>query len=136
LIHLDTNAAIALLNETPPAMRIRYDAARAARMPIALSIIVYHELMYGAAAGQRRKENEDKISLFINSGGLSVLPFTEADTHEAADIRAHLRRIGKPIGPYDVLIAGQARRAGATLVTANHREFERVPGLLVIDWSV
>ena len=66
---------------------------------------------------------------------LTLLPFEEADAREAADIRAHLRRLATPIGPYDVLIAAQARRAGAPLVTANSREFEPVPGLIVTDWA-
>jgi tRNA(fMet)-specific endonuclease VapC len=46
-----------------------------------------------------------------------------------------LARAGTPIGPYDALIAGQARRRGATLVTANQREFARVPGLKTGDWA-
>jgi len=135
VIHLDTNAAIALLNDRPPAVRTRFDEARAAHTPLALSIVVYHELMYGAAASERRRENEQKIALFVAAGGLDIPPFEQADAKEAADIRAHLRRLGSPIGPYDVLIAGQARRAGATLVTTNGREFERVPGLTVADWA-
>jgi hypothetical protein len=53
----------------------------------------------------------------------------------AGDIRAVLERQGMPIGPYDCLIAAQARCRGATLVTANGREFDRVPGLLVADWT-
>ena len=47
----------------------------------------------------------------------------------------HLRKRGTPIGPYDTLIAAQARRRGATLVTSNLREFERVPGLALADWG-
>jgi tRNA(fMet)-specific endonuclease VapC len=64
-----------------------------------------------------------------------LLPFEAGDATEAADIRAQLRRSARPIGPYDVLIAAQARRAGATLITANTREFARVPGLTVVDWA-
>jgi tRNA(fMet)-specific endonuclease VapC len=135
VIHLDTNAAIALLNDRQPAVRTRFDEARAAHTPLALSIVVYHELMYGAAASERRRENEHKIALFVAAGRLDVPAFEQGDAQDAADIRAHLRRLGAPIGPYDVLIAGQARRAGATLVTANSREFERVPGLTVSDWA-
>lgn len=135
MIHLDTNVAIALLNGSPPKVRARFDAALAAKAPIAVSIVVYHELMYGAAASERRKENEEKVALFVAAGGIRILPYEERDAEEAADIRAHLKRAGAPIGPYDVLIAGQARRAGATLVTANGREFKRVPGLTVVDWA-
>ena len=103
--------------------------------PLGLSMIVYHELMHGAAHSQRRGANENKIALLIASGGLDS-SFEQADARDAADIRAYLRRKATPIGPYDVLIAGQARRAGASLVTANGKEFERVPGLIVVDWAL
>lgn len=135
MIHLDTNVAIALLNDSQPQVRARFDEARAAGTPFSLSMIVYHELMYGAAASRRRKANEDKIALFIAAGDIALLPFEAADVHEAADIRAHLKRAARPIGPYDVLIAAQARRAGTPLVTANTSEFSRVPGLIVTDWA-
>ncbi|MEA2898642.1 MAG: tRNA(fMet)-specific endonuclease VapC [Bradyrhizobium sp.] len=135
MIYLDTNVAIALLNDVQPRVRARFDAAQAAGTPFSLSMIVYYELMYGAAASQRRKANEDKIALFIASGGIALRAFEAADAVEAAEIRAQLKRTAKPIGPYDVLIAAQARRAGTTLVTANTREFERVPGLIVVDWA-
>jgi tRNA(fMet)-specific endonuclease VapC len=52
----------------------------------------------------------------------------------AGDIRAELEKMGTPIGHYDYLIAAQARRRGAALVTLNQREFARVPGLIVMDW--
>ena len=63
------------------------------------------------------------------------MTFDAEDAHEAGDIRALLERAGTPIGPYDILIAAQARRRGATLVTANTREFARVPGLKTEDWT-
>ena len=135
MIHLDTNVAIALLNNRQPHVRIRFDAALAAKTPLALSAVVFHELMYGAAASERRTANEEKISVFIGSGRIELLPFETGDASEAADIRAHLKRIGLPIGPYDLMIAAQARRAGVLLVTANTREFERVPGLTLVDWA-
>lgn len=135
MIHLDTNVTIALLSEAQPRVRAQFEAARTAGTPIGLSMIVYYELMYGAAASKRRKDNEDKVALFIASGDIALLPFDSADAVEAADIRAHLKRTAKPIGPYDLLIAAQARRAGTTLVTANTREFSRVPGLTVMDWA-
>ena len=66
---------------------------------------------------------------------LSPLPFDEEDAAQSAGLRAILETAGTPIGPYDVLIAGQSLRHGATLVTANTREFARVPGLNVEDWA-
>jgi tRNA(fMet)-specific endonuclease VapC len=135
MIHLDTNVVIALLNGRPDQVRGHFDAARKAGVPIGLSSIVYHELMYGAAASARRRDNEQKVVLFIASGRIALIDFNEPDATEAADIRAYLRRRGTPIGPYDVLIAAQARRAGTALVTANTGEFARVPGLQVLDWA-
>jgi len=135
MIHLDTNVAIALLNGRPRQVRTHFDAAHGARIPIGLSSVVYHELMYGAAASARRRDNEEKIALFIASARIALIDFNEADAGEAADIRAYLRRQGTPIGPYDVLIAAQARRAGTALVTADTSEFSRVPGLQVLDWA-
>jgi tRNA(fMet)-specific endonuclease VapC len=63
-------------------------------------------------------------------------PFEPEDAEEAGDIRAELERAGTPIGPYDVLIAAQARRRSALLVTANMGEFTRVPGLRIEDWAI
>ena len=57
MIHLDTNAAIALLNERPPIVRARYREARGSGVAFALSIIVFHELLYGAAASRPSHSN-------------------------------------------------------------------------------
>jgi tRNA(fMet)-specific endonuclease VapC len=70
------------------------------------------------------------------SGHVVVVGFEEEDAVIAGDLRAELERAGTPIGPYDLLIAAQALRSGSTLVTANVREFRRVPGLAVEDWTV
>ena len=73
-----------------------------------------------------------RISCQVRS---QVFDFEPDDAEEAGDIRAALERAGTPIGPYDVLIAAQARRRGAMLVTANRREFARVPRLKTEDWA-
>ena len=134
MIHLDTNVAIALLNDRQPQVRVRFDAARGTAV-LGMSVIVYHELMYGAANSARKQENQEKVTVFVAAGNFLLLALAEEDAREAADIRAHLKRQGQPIGPYDVLIAAQARRTGSTLVTANTDEFRRVPGLVIADWS-
>ncbi len=66
---------------------------------------------------------------------LEVLEFDKEDARQAGEIRAELTRIGMPIGPYDILIAGQAKSRDMTLVTRNTREFERVEGLRLVDWE-
>jgi tRNA(fMet)-specific endonuclease VapC len=66
---------------------------------------------------------------------LAVLDFDAAAAESFADIRAELERSGKPIGPYDMLIAGHARSWGLTVVSYNRWEFERVPGLRVETWA-
>ncbi len=58
---------------------------------------------------------------------VSILPFEPEDAEEAGEIRAELERLGTPIGPYDVLIAAQARRRSALLVTANMRSSSAYP---------
>ena len=136
MIHLDTNATIALLNQRAPRVRENLNASLAIGIPLFLSAIVFHELLYGAAYSGRREANENKIALFIAMARVTVLPFTDAEARDAADIRAHLRRLAEPIGTLEVLIAAQARRAGALLVTANLREFRRVPGLTIENWAV
>jgi tRNA(fMet)-specific endonuclease VapC len=91
-------------------------------------------MRFGIARINRREHSERLLERFLGLG-IDVLPFDAEDAAHAGDIRAHLESKGTPIGPYDCLIAAQARRRRATLVTANGREFERVPGLMVADWA-
>ena len=66
---------------------------------------------------------------------LSVVEFDREDARQAGEIRAALAATGTPIGPYDVLIAGQARARDLILITRNVSEFSRVSGLRVEDWQ-
>jgi tRNA(fMet)-specific endonuclease VapC len=126
---LDANAVIALLNDTtsPIARRIRRYAPR----DFSVSAVVIHELYYGAFKSQRVEQNVARVDALQ----FSVLEFDEEDARQAGQIRAHLASKGTPIGPYDVLIAGQAKARELTLVTHDTDEFERVPGLKVEDWK-
>ncbi len=131
---LDTNAVIAILKNDPPGVRRCLRRAIEEEATIAVSSVVLYELWYGVARSARREENADRIRAFL-SGAVSIVEFDEEDAAHAGDIRADLEKTGTPIGPYDVLIAAQAKRTGATLVTANLREFTRVAGLSVEDWT-
>ena len=92
------------------------------------------ELDYGIAKSDRAEQARVLLDGFL-SAGIGQPSFDAEDAREAADIRAFLERQGTPIGPFDYLVAAQARRRGAALVTLNRREFERVPGLMVTDWA-
>jgi tRNA(fMet)-specific endonuclease VapC len=134
MICLDTNAVIAVLNDRNSPVRTRIAGAVRRRRALAVSSIVLFELRYGAAKSARPNRNAERIDDFL-AGPIDVLPFDAADAGEAGDIRAELERLGTPIGPYDLLVAAQARRRNAILVTANAREFARVPRLSLEDWA-
>jgi tRNA(fMet)-specific endonuclease VapC len=125
---LDSNAVIALFKGNPDFLnRLRQYQPQDFGLPS----IVAHEFYFGAYHSQRREENLARVD------GLrfEILDFTAEDARQAGAIRAHLAAAGTPIGPYDVLIAGQALSRGLTLVTRNGREFVRVPSLIVEDWE-
>jgi tRNA(fMet)-specific endonuclease VapC len=131
---LDTNAVIALLANRPAVVRERFRRAAAQASGIAVSSIVLFELWYGVARSEHRQQNTERLRTFL-SGNVAVVHFEEEDSAIAGELRAELERAGTPIGPYDLLIAGQALRTGATLVTANVAEFRRVPDLVWEDWT-
>ncbi len=93
-----------------------------------------YELWYGVGRSDRRRENAERPRIFLSSS-IAVVAFNEQDAVTAGDLRGLLEAEGRPIGPYDLLVAAQALRIRATLVTANVREFARVRGLLTEDWT-
>jgi tRNA(fMet)-specific endonuclease VapC len=130
---LDTNAVIAVINNQP-GFRKRLRRASGRGNSIAVSSVVLFELWYGVGRSRRSKETAERLRVFL-SGAIDVVPFSEEDAKTAGTLRADLEAVGKPVGPYDLLIAAQALRSRATLVTANASEFRRVPGLVVQDWT-
>jgi tRNA(fMet)-specific endonuclease VapC len=132
---LDTNAVVALLRNKPSVVRERYRAALASGDSLALSSVVVFELWYGVAKSSQVQQNTDRLRVLL-SGDLDLLDFDDEDARSAGQIRATLEKDGKPIGAYDVLIAGQALRRGLTVVTVNTSEFSRVAGLSWQDWTV
>ena len=131
---LDTNAVIALLRNSPAGVRTRLRQAVSEGGSIGVPSVVLYELWYGVARSQRRRENADRLRVFL-SGNLDIVPFEEDDAVAAGELRAALETAGTPIGPYDLLIAAQAVRNRVTLVTANVSEFARVRGLSWRDWT-
>jgi tRNA(fMet)-specific endonuclease VapC len=125
---LDSTVVIALLRgDQTLIQRIQTYAPGDLAMPS----IVAHELFYGAYKSRRAQTN---LAL-IEALQFPVLEFDWEDARRGGELRAHLAARGTPIGPYDVLIAGQALARDLILVTHNGREFQRVPGLMVEDWQ-
>jgi len=127
---LDSNAVIALLNDGHCLLAQRVRQNRPS--DIGISSIVSHELFYGAFKSRRVERN---VAL-VDSLQFEVLEFDKEDARQAGEVRAALAAQGTPIGPYDVLIAGQAMARKLVLVTHNTAEFGRVSGLQVEDWEV
>lgn len=127
---LDTNIVSELIqNPSGPAAQ----RARAVEDMIAVSITVAAELRYGCAkkASPRLTRKVEDFLLHV-----PVLPLAApVDEHYGA-IRARLEIVGRPIGSNDLLIAAHAYALGATMVTANTREFERIEGLTIENWII
>ncbi|KRA64429.1 hypothetical protein ASD89_20200 [Caulobacter sp. Root656] len=133
ILSLDTNVIIDLVRGRRPAVRQRHRLAVLNSDMLVASLMVFHELQFGVAIGRDSEAEARAVEIVLQ--GISIEPFTEQDMLRAAQVRARLRSLGRPIGAYDVLIAGQALARGWTLVTSNVAEFARVDGLDIQDWS-
>jgi len=135
MICLDTNIIIAVINQRAAAVRQRLMKTLHEGTIVGIPTVVLYELWYGIKKSARAQQNTDALDGFL-ALDVTPWPFEPEDAEEAGDVRAALERLGTPIGPYDMLIAAQARRRGAILVSANKNEFARVPGLQTQDWTV
>ena len=133
ILSLDANTAIELLRGQRPRVRQRMTDAELRGDKLVMSAIVLYELAFGAMASLRTEHHVAELERFLNE--VEVEPWSPEDAVAAAKIATNLERQGQRIGVLDTLIAGQALNRGWTVVTANTREFGRVDGLAVEDWS-
>jgi len=127
---LDTNLCIDLMRGKAAAA-----FSRLRKLPVdvaGVSTITLAELRYGASKSARRAHHESMIVAFC--APLALMTFDARAAEAYGELRATLERAGTPIGPLDMLIAAHAVALGATLLTANVREFRRVKGLVVENW--
>ena len=126
---LDTNILSDLVRR--PQGRVAKRIAREGERSICTSIVVASELRFGAEKlGSQRLTAQLEVILST----LDILPLEEPADRHYARLRWHLEQRGSPIGPNDLLIAAHALALDCTVVTANDREFTRVPGLKVVNW--
>ena len=126
---LDTNTLIHYLRGHPPVV------ARLQSAPprqIAIPSLVGYEIEYGTlkTGSQRRRAIIAQLL-----AGIQEIPLDREAALESARIRIDLEARGLPIGPIDLLIAGTAVSRGAVLVTNNTKEFSRIKGLRLSDWT-
>lgn len=129
---LDTNVCVAALRRRADV--VERMVAEFAEGDLRVSTITVFELAYGAARSGRPAEEFAKVSRFFQNGPCVEL-FGAPEAEAAGQIRADLAARGAMIGAYDLLIAGHALARGWIVVTANGREFSRVDGLAIEDWS-
>lgn len=128
---LDTNICIYIIKRRPAAVLEHFLAYQIG--DIGISSVTLAELRYGVAKSAHRERNARALEEFLIP--LEILPFDEQAALVYGEIRAALEKAGTPVGSMDMLIAAHAVALGVPLVTNNLREFSRVPGISVLDWT-
>lgn len=126
---LDTNICIFTIKNKPQSVREAFNRHHG---QLCISSVTLMELICGAEKSSSPESNLAIVEGF--AARLEVLPYDVNAAAHTGQLRAELAKAGKPIGPYDQMIAGHARSLGLILVSNNLREFERVPGLRLEDW--
>ena len=129
---LDTNICSYIIRNRPQSIKEKLQEVEE-NHTVALSSIVVSELLYGATKKDSPKLMKI-VSAFIDN--FIVYDYSKISAQSYGNIRTDLEKKGKIIGANDLLIVSHALSLGAVLVTNNTREFERVEGLVLEDWSL
>ena len=128
---LDTNICIYIRRHRPPQVLARFQRLKPGEA--AISVITRGELLYGAEKSQYRARALQQLDELASL--IPVMPLPEAAAHTYGIIRRQLEARGETIGNNDLWIAAHVKAAELILVTNNEREFKRVPGLKVQNWT-
>ena len=128
---LDTNICIYIIRQKPAKALKRF--AQYSPGDILLSSVTLADLRYGVEKSLHVQQNHDALSGFIVP--LEIAAFDEKAAEEYGKVRAHLEKKGQPIGSMDMLIGAHALSLGVALVTNNTKEFRRINGLKVENWT-
>ena len=128
---LDTNVCIAAMKGNP-LVQGRWRS----HVPsdCGVSTVSLYELHSGIVRCRHPALEQAKVDRLVQP--MSLIPFDEEAAKRTAEIRWHLEQTGQMIGPYDLMLAGQALALGMVLVTHHTKEFQRVPRLMLEDWQV
>jgi tRNA(fMet)-specific endonuclease VapC len=128
---LDTNTCIYHLNNSASTVTERLKTLSVEE--VLISSMVIAELLYGAEKGTKRLANYENIAFFLSP--YRIISFDQKAASIYAAIRADLERKGQIIGPNDIVIAATTLAHNAILVTNNTKEFSRIDGLKIEDWT-
>jgi tRNA(fMet)-specific endonuclease VapC len=126
---LDTNIVIYTIKNRPQEVR---ESFKTHDGQMCISAVTLMELVYGAEASSAVERNLRDIENF--AARLDVLPYDNDAAAHTGQLRAELKKMGRPIGAYDEMIAGHARSQGLVIVTNNTKQFEKVPGIRLTNW--
>lgn len=131
---LDTNICSFIMRERPRFLLEKLQQQVEMRASVVISAITYAELRFGAVGKKASPNHAVLVDAFVERVD-RILPWDREAVDATTRIKQDLAEEGAPIGPNDAAIAGNAVAADCVLVTNNRREFDRVPQLLVEDWS-
>ena len=129
---LDTDTCSYIMKRSSPVVIQRLAESRVS--DVCMSVITKSELLFGVEISPRKQQ--DRIALLTFLEYVEVLDFSDKAASHYAEIRAHLKARGTPIGGNDLFIAAHARSIGLTLVTNNTNEFGRIPDLILENWTI
>lgn len=128
---LDTNICIYAIKHKPERVFKRLQEHDPSE--ICISSVTYAELVHGVEKSKSIEKNRLALALLL--ANIEIISFDSLAAESYGKIRADLEKAGNPIGPLDMMIAGQAKSLKYTVVTNNTKEFERVQGLKLENWA-
>lgn len=129
---LDTNICIYAIKNKPKQVINRLQ--QLSPSDVCISSVTYAELIHGVEKSQAVEKNFLALTILLSN--IEIMNFGTRAAECYGKIRAALEKKGTPIGPLDTMIAGHALSLGYTVVTNNTREFNRVDGLIVENWTI
>jgi tRNA(fMet)-specific endonuclease VapC len=128
---LDTNMCIYIAKHRPPEVRARFERLKPGQL--AMSAITYGELYYGASKSSQQAKALAQLQELVQDIPVEELDSIASEAY--GEIRATLEKEGRLIGNNDLWIGAHALALNLTLATNNEREFKRIPGLLLENWT-
>lgn len=128
---LDTNICIYIAKNRPPEVRAHFERLKPGQL--IMSAITYGELSYGVSKSTQRAQAFTQLEELIQDVAVQELDWRAGEAY--GEIRATLEKQGRLIGNNDLWIGAHALALKLTLVTNNEREFKRIPGLSVENWT-